>query len=111
MNPHQQIIGPLMEVFVFCPCGLLANVAMDQRKPSEAASSSLTDLAFERHYSIAEIVDLWGLSEKTVRRIFGTEEGVLEWGHDEQRFRRSYKTLRIPESVVQRVHRRMRKIR
>jgi AraC-like DNA-binding protein len=68
------------------------------------------DPAFERHYSVAEIVELWGLSEKTVRRIFGDEAGVLEWGHDEDRFKRCYKTLRIPESVVQRVHRRMRKV-
>jgi hypothetical protein len=67
------------------------------------------DLAFERHYSVSEIVELWGLSEKTIRRIFSDEPDVLEWGHDEQRFKRAYRTLRIPESVLQRVHRRIRK--
>lgn len=82
---------------------------MEVRKPSRIETSS-ADPAFERHYSVAELVELWGLSEKTVRRIFGGEPGVLEWGHDEERFKRSYKTLRIPESVVQRVHRRMRKV-
>jgi len=84
---------------------------MDLQKPSQAAYSFSADLAFERHYSVTEIVELWGLSEKTVRRIFSGEPGVLELGRDEERFKRAYKTLRIPESVVQRVHRRMRNVR
>ncbi len=66
------------------------------------------DIAFEKHYSISEIVELWGLSEKTIRRIFAGEPDVLEC-HEEQRFKRAYRTLRIPESVLQRVHRRIRK--
>jgi hypothetical protein len=84
-------------------------------KDSVAEATSKTgnirpDLAFEQHYSVADLVTLWGLSEKTIRRIFVGEPGVLEWGHDEERFKRGYKTMRIPESVVQRVHRRMRKV-
>jgi hypothetical protein len=65
------------------------------------------DIAFEKRYSISEIVELWGLSEKTIRRIIAGEPDVLEWGHDEPRFKRVYRTLRIPESVLQRVHRRI----
>jgi hypothetical protein len=68
-----------------------------------------SDLALERHYSVAEIVQMWGLSEKTIRRIFADEPDVLDYSHPEMRFKRGYRTLRIPESVVQRVHRRMRK--
>jgi len=83
---------------------------MDVRKQSQAAQASSSDAALERHYSVSDLVELWGLSEKTIRRIFGTERGVLEWGHGDARFKRAYKTLRIPESVVQRVHRRMRKV-
>lgn len=83
---------------------------MDFRKLSQAAEASSSDPALERHYSVADLVGLWGLSEKTIRRIFGGEPGVLEWGHGDARFKRAYKTLRIPESVVQRVHRRMRKV-
>ncbi len=75
----------------------------------EERAGDVRDIAFEKHYSIAEIVALWGLSEKTIRRIFAGEPDVLEWGHDEQRFKRAYRTLRIPESVLQRVHRRIRK--
>ncbi len=68
------------------------------------------DPAFETHYSIPQLVRLWGLSEKTIRRIFNGEPGVVELGHEEERFRRGYKTLRIPVSVVQRVHQRLRKV-
>jgi hypothetical protein len=67
------------------------------------------DIAFERPYSIAEIIQLWGLSEKTVRRLFAEEPDVITWGHEEKRFGCAYRTLRIPKSVLRRVHRRIRK--
>ncbi len=66
-----------------------------------------TDTALERHYSVLEISKLWGLSENTIRRMFTGEPGVVEWGSEEARFKRAYKTMRIPESVLQRVHRRL----
>jgi hypothetical protein len=65
--------------------------------------------ALEKHYSVGELAKSWGLSANTIRRIFENESGVLEWGTEESRFRRGYKTLRIPESVMLRVHRRLRK--
>lgn len=58
----------------------------------------------ERHYSFSEIAKMWALSEKTVRRMFEDEEGVLQWGSPETRRKRGYITLRIPESVLLRVH-------
>ena len=76
----------------------LAPVTMDLRKPSQEALSSSVDFAFERHYYVAEIVELWGLSENIVRRIFGGEPGVLEWGQDEERFKCCYKTLPFPRA-------------
>ena len=68
-----------------------------------------TDLANERHYSIIEISKLWGLSEKTVRRIFEGEPGVIHWGSRERLHKRGYHTLRVPETVLHRVHRKLRK--
>jgi MarR-like DNA-binding transcriptional regulator SgrR of sgrS sRNA len=62
-------------------------------------------LGLERHYSVSEIAKMWALSEKTVRRMFEDEEGVLQWGSPETRRKRGYITLRIPESVLLRVHR------
>jgi AraC-like DNA-binding protein len=68
-------------------------------------SEGLYSLALERHYSVSEIATLWAVSEKTVRRIFDREDGVLRWGGSETTRKRAYQTLRIPESVLIRVHR------
>jgi MarR-like DNA-binding transcriptional regulator SgrR of sgrS sRNA len=68
-------------------------------------SVSQSALGLERHYSVGEIADRWSLSEKTIRRMFENEEGVLQWGSPETRRKRGYMTLRIPESVMLRVHR------
>jgi hypothetical protein len=62
--------------------------------------------AFERHYSANEIAKLWKLSVDSVRRIFEREPGVLLVGDSNPRGKRRYRTLRIPESVVEQVHRR-----
>ena len=64
--------------------------------------------AVERHYTVKELAALWKLSANTVTRIFRDELGVLRIGRDRpRRGRRSYTTLRIPESVVQRVYGRL----
>ena len=67
------------------------------------------DLANERHYSVIEIAQLWALSEKTVRRIFEREPGVIHWGSEETLHKRGYRTLRVPETVLHRVHRKLRR--
>ncbi len=76
---------------------------------SQRKEPSTADAALERHYTVKEISEIWNLDEKLVRRIFGSEPGVVSIGSDDSRHRRAYRTLRIPESVVLRVHRRMRK--
>ena len=62
------------------------------------------EISVEKHYSVPELAELWQLSEKTIRRIFENESGVIVWGVGETRFKRRYRTLRIPASVVERVH-------
>jgi transposase-like protein len=73
----------------------------------ETGSGAITELSLQRHYSISEIAELWGLDEKTVRRLFASEPGVVELANEETRSKRSYVTRRIPESVLRRVHRRL----
>lgn len=58
----------------------------------------------ERHYSPQELADLWGVDPNTIRRLFQDREGVLKIGTP-RRGKRSYTTLRIPESVVEKVYR------
>lgn len=72
--------------------------------------SRRTQLCSERHYSVSEISKLWALSEKTVRRIFQCEPGVIQWGAGEKLHKRGYRTFRIPESVLARVHHRLCKV-
>ncbi len=60
----------------------------------------------ERHYSVAELAATWNLSEDTIRRLFLCEPGVIII-HRPRRRARAYRTIRIPESVAQRVYERL----
>jgi AraC-like DNA-binding protein len=62
--------------------------------------------AFERHYRVKELADLWGLSPKTVSRIFADEAGVVRIANAGTK-KRKYETISIPESVASRVHERL----
>jgi hypothetical protein len=61
----------------------------------------------ERHYAVTEIAEMWNLSADKVRELFGEEPGVLVIGEQDRRHKRRYVTLRIPQSVVERVHLRL----
>jgi hypothetical protein len=84
---------------------LAARVGNEQLRIAEAVG---VNGALERHYSAQEIAEMWHLSPTTIIRLFRDEPGVVKIGKSpSRRGRRSYTTLRIPESVVQRVHRRL----
>ena|ERR1700674_2782556 len=59
----------------------------------------------EPHLTISDVATMWKLSEDTVRRMFQDEPGVLVLGGRSGGGKRRYTTLRIPQSVVERVHR------
>ena len=61
----------------------------------------------EKHYSPSELGKVWGVSDDTIRAIFADEDGVLCIGNGGSRRKRRYITMRIPESVVVRVHRKL----
>jgi hypothetical protein len=64
-----------------------------------------------RHYTVAEIAQLWNLSDDAIRKIFESEPGVLLIGDERSSGRkRRYVTLRIPEDVAARVHRRLARV-
>jgi hypothetical protein len=66
--------------------------------------------AIEPHYSVKDVAEMWKLSDEAIRRLFRTEPGVIKLTADERyrRRKRDYVTLRIPESVVLRVHEKLR---
>jgi hypothetical protein len=63
--------------------------------------------AFERHFTVEQLSELWAMSPDFVRRLFRAEPGVVIF-YNPQKGKRVYRTVRIPESVAARVHRRMR---
>jgi hypothetical protein len=77
---------------------------------TEQVSAELPRFAV-RHYTVAEVAGMWNLSDEAVRGIFQNEPGVLVLGDPSPRGRkRRYTTMRIPEFVVERVHRRLSKV-
>lgn len=64
------------------------------------------ETTFERHYSIDELASIWGVSDDFVRRLFLHEPGVVVF-FKHRPGKRTYRTVRIPESVARRVHRRL----
>ncbi len=61
----------------------------------------------ERHYAVIEVAEMWHLSPDKVREIFEHEPGVLVLGDRRPRDKRRYLTLRIPHTVLLRVHKRL----
>jgi hypothetical protein len=60
--------------------------------------------ATEKHFSVIELAELWGLAPDTIRPLFANRPGVLKIVRPESRRKRVYSTLRIPASVAERVH-------
>jgi hypothetical protein len=56
------------------------------------ALHSTTDYTFERHYTIKELMQVWGWSYETIRLRICNERGVLK------------KPYRVPEPVARRIH-------
>jgi len=61
----------------------------------------------EPHYDVIEISSAWGMSTDLVRRLFRNEPGVLTIERPATRSKRGYSTIRVPESVMVRVHTRL----
>lgn len=74
--------------------------------PLEAPRSESRAI-LERHFSVQTLAEIWGMSADTVRQLFEDEPGVIRLGDRTSGRRRRYVTLRIPESVADRVHKRL----
>jgi len=58
-------------------------------------------------YTVREVAALTGFSRQTVARMFEKEKGVLVVGRPETLHKRSYRSIRIPRAVYERVIRRL----
>ena len=83
----------------------------EAKEPMNGATQPALEIpplaSMEPHLTVAQVAERWGLSEDTIRRLFENESGVLliEPPRGRMSRRRRYRTLRIPESVIERVHR------
>lgn len=68
---------------------------------------SVQGIEVEQHFTPAQLAEIWHVAPNSIRRIFENEDGVLIFGTDESRHRRRHKSMRIPQSVAARVHRRL----
>jgi len=75
--------------------------------PPERLQNGFTAIAMERHYTVSELSRLWFFSENTIRRLFTHEPGVIKIARQPTRIKRGYTSLRIPQRIAQRVHRRL----
>jgi hypothetical protein len=71
---------------------------------SDAGAGGLPS-PFGKVYTPAELAAAWSLSEQSVRRLFQGQPGVFVLGDSNPRGRRGYTTLRIPQSVAEKVWR------
>jgi hypothetical protein len=62
-------------------------------------------MAFERHYRISELARQWALGRETVRRLVQHEPDVVKIRMGRKK---RYNHYSVPESVAQRIHRRLR---
>jgi hypothetical protein len=69
-------------------------------------SPLVVDTFAERHFTLAEIADMWRISREKARRIFHSEPGVIRF-HAAENSAREYNSYRIPESVARRVRLRL----
>jgi hypothetical protein len=70
----------------------------------ELEQSRISKEVVEKHYTVSEIAEVWGISVDLARDIFRKEPGVLAL---DRTGRGKYVTMRVPESVMERVHRRL----
>jgi len=62
----------------------------------------------ETPYSVAEVSKMMGLSARTVTKVFENERGVIVYEvPNPRRKRRSYRSIRVPRFVYERVMRRL----
>ena len=63
----------------------------------------------EKHYSVEELAERWGISTDTVTRKFKDEPGVVNFAtiKKTKRIRKPKAKLRIPQSVAERVYNRL----
>jgi hypothetical protein len=86
--------------------GVVRDNVVDEQ-PTTVQQTGAEPDSVEHHYSAGEVAALWGFNVETVRNIFEEEPGIIVLTAPSRKGKRPYRTIRIPQSVLDRVHRRM----
>ena len=74
-------------------------------KPTSATEAPRREIAaFEPHYRIGELAEMWKLGRKTVRLLVKDEQGVIKIRLGRKKAHTVYS---VPESVAMRIHTRL----
>ena len=73
-------------------------------EPPMKTTTAAPPNAMEPHFTLAEIATAWGISVRIARRIFRDVPGVSDVCNRHSLSTRPYTILRIPASVMARVH-------
>jgi hypothetical protein len=73
-------------------------------KPRARESASVEHAAFQRHYRIGELAEMWKLGRETVRLLVKDEQGVIKIRLGRKKLHTAYS---VPESVAMRIHTRL----
>jgi hypothetical protein len=108
----EQIIQELINSDKFVAWAADPSPTRDKFKRFEYKGLSFKNLVVdEKHFSPAQLAEAWGVSAETVRILFKNEPGVLRLPshvtHGPKARVRSYVSLKIPQSIAERVHRRL----
>ena len=79
-------------------------IAQAANPTGSAESSAPHHPAFERHYRIGELAEMWQLGRETVRLLVKDERGVIRVRLGRKRAHTIYS---VPESVAVRIHTRL----
>ena len=79
-------------------------IAQAETPTRSTGSSALDQPAFERHYRIGELAEMWQLGRETVRLLVKDERGVIKirLGH-----KQAHTIYSVPHSVAARIHTRL----
>ena len=79
----------------------------DGRPDAENRFAITNPRVVEKFFSPSELADAWGVDIETIRYVFRAEPGAVEFDRRVSEPQRSRSTLRIPQSVAVRIHRRL----
>ena len=86
----------MSQVYADAPVGPSVNSAAALPQPAAPA--------FERHYRVGELADMWKLGRETVRLLVKDEMGIIKIHLGRKKAHTSYS---VPESVARRIHTRL----